>query len=362
MPASVAIGLTQLVLWYDATRIQAWPAFLASIPEGLTLPSATDFGRHFDTERMTDARHSAAEKIVRNLPGLEKKGERLILRGVGLLELDQEGYRLSKEAGQLRDEYRSDPRGKRWVRTLARLLLLREPRTRVVLRALSEPGAQLVFTSDGWFAGSIRGAAIERDGARAFPFIGDHPQHTSLRTLLTQRTWWSLGEWRQSSLLGGASDCHFTGTLQVHLSLHDVSLALRAPFEILLHLGVLGYRAGRCWLDTRRAVGELGSDIGEDFGWEGAHEPEQFEDLLNRTLGELRSDTGFVIAAELREALRREGIPNPDAEIGRLQSEGRLVIEAEEYGQSRHGEGLFGDSRKQMVQIRLLRGVSGHER
>jgi len=361
MSASVAVGLTQLVFWYDATRIQAWPAFLSSIPEGLTLPSATDFGRHFDTERMTDARHSAAEKIVRNLPGLEMKGERLTLKGVGLFELGREGYRLSRDGQQLRHEYKSDPRSRRWVRTLARLVLLREPRTRVVFRALSEPGAQLVFTSDGWFAGSIRRATIEHDGARVFPFVGDHPQHASLRTLLTQRSWWSLGEWRQSSLLRGASDCHYTGSLQEHLSLHDVSLALRAPFEILLHLGILGYRAGKCWLDTGRAVEELGPDIGEDFGWEVAREPADFEDLLNRTLSELRSDTGFVIASELRDALRREGIPNPDAEIGRLQSEGRLVIEAEEYGQSRHGEGLFGDSRKQMVQIRLLGGASRHE-
>src|SRR5271165_4447964 len=105
MSTDVGIGLTQLVLWYDATRIQAWPAFLTQIPLDLTLPSATDFGRRFDTGRMTDQRHAAAEKIVRNLPGLEQREDRLVLKGVGLLTKVEQGYRLSSEGAELRQSY-----------------------------------------------------------------------------------------------------------------------------------------------------------------------------------------------------------------------------------------------------------------
>src|SRR5256885_16746302 len=85
-PARVA--LTQLVLWYDATRIQTWPSFLADVPPGTSFKAPTDFGRRFATRRMTDDRHAAAEKITRNLPGLEEISGKPVLRGVGLLERD----------------------------------------------------------------------------------------------------------------------------------------------------------------------------------------------------------------------------------------------------------------------------------
>src|SRR5580658_7916183 len=142
---TVSIGLNQLVLWYDGARIQSWPVFLTSVPHDLMLPSATDFGRMFDTQRMTDRRHAAAEKIVRNLPGLEKKGERLILKGIGLFAQTQNRYGLSSDGIRLGAVYSEDQKGKGWVRLLASLLLAREPRTRVVIRALSREGAELHF-------------------------------------------------------------------------------------------------------------------------------------------------------------------------------------------------------------------------
>ena len=52
------------------------------------------------------------------------------------------------------------------------------------------------------------------------------------------------------------------------------------------------------------------------------------EQLVTQQVRELQSDTGYVIASDLRQALRRAGIDNPDAEIARLQSEGKLVIDA----------------------------------
>ena len=72
------IALTQLVLWYDATRIQTWPAFLADVPPDAAFKSPTDFGRQFATKRMTDDRHAAAEKLTRNLPGLEDSSGKLM--------------------------------------------------------------------------------------------------------------------------------------------------------------------------------------------------------------------------------------------------------------------------------------------
>jgi hypothetical protein len=356
MIEAVRVGLNQLVLWYDGTRIQTWPAFLSTVPDTLFLPSATDFGRRFDTERMTDQRHAAAEKIVRNLPGLEAKNGRIILKGVGLLTLTPHGYCVSPDGSKLRASYVEDPKGKGWVRLLAKLMLGREPRTRVVIRALSVEGAELRFDGKKWFGGSLRKAQLLADGIPTYPFHGDDADLPTLRTLLRDHSWWALGEWRDDPLLKGAENCRFTGTLQEHLSLHDVGLGLRGPFEILLHLGVLQTQDNLCWIDRGAAIRELGKDLSAEFGWEATSKALPIEQMVANQVRELRSDTGYVIASDLRQALRREGIENPDAEIARLQSEGKLVIEAEDFGQARHGEGLFGDPRKQMVQIRVLTG------
>jgi len=61
------------------------------------------------------------------------------------------------------------------------------------------------------------------------------------------------------------------------------------------------------------------------------------------------------VASELRRVLEQRGIEDPDGEIARLEAAGRLIIVAESYGQSRHGEGLYGDPRKQLVKIRILK-------
>lgn len=351
---TVSIGLNQLVLWYDGTRIQSWPVFLNSIPHDLILSSATEFGRRFDTQRMTDQRHAAAEKIVRNLPGLEKKADRLILKGIGLFEQMKSGYGLSSDAIRLCAVYKEDQKGKGWVRLLASLLLAREPRTRVVIRALSREGAELHFEGKKWFGGSLRKAQIIAGGDLIFPFCGEGAEQPTLRTLLREHSWWALGEWRSHPLLERAENCHFTGTLRENFSLHDVGLALRGPFEILLHLGVLRSAENVCWIEKDAAVRELGDDLASEFDWVAAPTSLLPEELVARHVEALRSDTGYLIASDLRKALRREGIENPDAEIARLQSEGKLVIEAEDFGQARHGQGLFGDPRKQMVQIRIL--------
>ncbi len=303
---------------------------------------------------MTDTRHAAAEKITRNLPGLERRGRHLQLRGVGLLELTEQGYRVSLGGVRLAETYRRDPKGEEWVRELARLLLASEPRSRLLVRCLSAPGAVLRFDR-GWFEGAIREARIEGGAEVIAPFLPEDGAARSLRGLLEQDAWWSLGAWRQHELLAGASGCRFVGTLQERFSLHDVGLALRGPLEALLHLGALRVSGPECTLDADVASRLFGPEMAEEFGWERAPAPPLIE-VLARLVAELRSDTGYVVASELRAALRRQGVAEPDREIARLVSEGRVLIDAEDYGQSRHGEGLFGEPRKQLVKLRVEAG------
>jgi hypothetical protein len=361
MPEAAPVILTQLVLWYDPARIQSWPAFLSKIPEGTTLKSPTDFGRLFLTNRMTDTRHAAAEKLGRNLPGLESHNGRLILRGLGLIEAFENMYAITAEGRQLAQTYIEDPKGLSWVRLLARLFLTREPRTRVIMRYLSVAGAVLRFERASWFGGSFRKARIETNSEMIAPFVPEDGEFLSLRSLLQQNAWWALGTWRSHPLLAGMESCRFVGQFQDSFSLHDVGLALRCPFETLLQLGVIQKADGECWLDTVAAAQELGVDLAEEFGWKSDARSESFPALLARLVSELRSDTGFVVASELRQALLKHGVDNPDREIARLESKGGVVIEAEDFGQTRHGEGLFGEPRKQLVKLRVEPGSNSKQ-
>lgn len=350
----VAITLPQLVLWYDSTRIQTWPAVMAQVDVGAVYASTRAFGKKYCTDRLTNSGHSAADNVSKHLPGLETKGSRLVLRGIGLLEKTNGGYRVSDYGKQLGEEYRGDPGGKEWVKTLGRLLLLREPRTRVLVKLLSEHGATLHFTEDEWWGGSIGRATIDfEDGHQVLPFNDRQDKISNLRAPIEVHSWWALGGWREHPLLDGAEDCEFVGQAKERFSLHAVSVALRASCEVLQFLGVLHCQADRCWLDHDVAIDAFGTAVAEDFGWESSGQQKSLHEWLAQFANELRMDTGFIVASELRDRLRQQGFDNPDRDIAQLESEGGVVIEATDYGQSRHGVGLYDDPSKQLIRLRV---------
>ena len=354
MTEIVTIALPQLVLWYDSTRIQTWPAVMAQADVGAVYASTRAFGKKYCTDRLTNSGHAAADNASKNLPGLETKGSRLVLRGIGLLEKTKGGYQVSDCGRRLGEEYRDDPGGKEWVKTLGNLLLLREPRTRVLVKLLSEYGATLFFTEDEWWGGSIGRATINfEDGRQVLPFNNRLDEVSNLRAAIRVHAWWALGEWREHPLLDGVRDCEFVGQAKDRFSLHAVSVPLRASCEVLQFLGVLHCQAERCWLDHDSAIDVFGTTVAEDFGWKSSGQQKSLHEWLAHFATELRLDTGFIVASELRDRLRQQGFDNPDRGIAQLESEGRVVIEASDYGQRRHGVGLYDDPRKQLIKLRL---------
>lgn len=352
------IALPQLILWYDPVRIQTWPSILAKVTAGQVWPTLTHFGRLYCTERMTDDRHVADHRYVRNFPGLEWQGGRLVLRGVGLVERVVGGYGLSDYAQRLVEEYLERPAEMGWVRQLGTILLTREPRTRVFFYYLSQPDARLIFGRREWFRGAFRDARIgNHHGLNMSPFDDRGAHSLTLREGLEELSWWALGAWRQSPLLKGATDCRWVGHIKPAVSLREIGLALRAPCEILLYLGILRREDDSYKLDHEAAIRELGTELAEDFGWlPPIPEEKSLLQLLSEQVKILRSDTGYVVASELRSALHSHGIENPDGEIAQLELAGHLVIDDACHGQSRHGTGLFADQGKQLVKIRIIGG------
>ena len=89
-------GLSKFIFWYNAPRIQTWPALLVQIPPHGSIRSVTECGRRISSERMSDPDDLANDHDVRNFPGLETLAGRLVLRGVGFLERCEGGYRLAR--------------------------------------------------------------------------------------------------------------------------------------------------------------------------------------------------------------------------------------------------------------------------
>ena len=177
----------------------------------------------------------------------------------------------------------------------------------------------------------------------------------TLREVLNENAWWCLGEWRGHPLLENCGDCRFTGLRSKDFSLYDIGLALRAGFEVFLQAGMLRYQNGVCTLNQTAAVDRFGSSIAQDFGWKAQEKKtEDLMPLLREILPQLRSDTGYIVAAQLRQALSDRNVATPDRRIAELEQQGKIAVYAEDYGQSRHGEGLYNDPRKQLIKIRLL--------
>lgn len=76
--------------------------------------------------------------------------------------------------------------------------------------------------------------------------------------------------------------------------------------------------------------------------------------VLRQAVAELASDTGYCVASELRERMLRAGVANPDKAIAELIGRGLVCLDAWDYGQMRHGEGLYGDPRMQLVKLRVF--------
>lgn len=357
MEKKVKVALPKLLCWYDAARIQAWPSILAKVPRGEIFVSLTDFGRRYCSERMSDSEHLADHDYVRNMPGLERQGSRLVLRGVGLVAPVDGGYALSEYAQRLGDEYAQRPAEKEWVRQLVSILLTREPRTRLLVYYLSQPGAKIIFARRGWFRGSIRNVRIEGDQFEMYPFEDQAEHFPSLRKGLEELSWWALGAWRSSPLLTGATDCEWVGYFKPTVSLDRIGQALRGPCEALLYCAILRPQDDYYTFDHEAAIRELGKELSEDFGWMLPNpEKKSLLRILSEQVEILRSDTGYIVASELRGVLQSHGIENPDREIAELELAGRIAIDDACHGQRRHGMGLFADPGKQLVKLRIIGG------
>jgi hypothetical protein len=349
------VRLTKLFLWVEAARFEAYPELVSRLDPEQVYRGMQDVARIALGSRNVDGKNLTRDDLTFNLPGWgsSRHGDP-VLKGIGLLENRNGGYVVSVEGRHLGTLYRENPRENAWKVELARILLTREPRTRVLVRLLAQAGSWLRFSQPGWFAGPYRGAVLETEAGNYHVLSGKTAPRGDMPALLDQEGKWALGAWAEDEPVRDAESITFAGTTGPTFSTNDLGMALRGPLELFLNLQLVEESGGVvCW-NHRRASELLPTELVRDLGGR-LPDPSSPAEVTVRLIDELTADDGFLVASELRAALRQRGVPAPDKQVAELMERGIIRLEAFDYGQARHGQGLFDDPRKQLVKFRVTR-------
>jgi hypothetical protein len=173
-----------------------------------------------------------------------------------------------------------------------------------------------------------------------------------MQILLDNEGRWALGAWASDEPVRKADSVVFASISGSRVSTNDLGMALRGPLELFLNLRLVRESSGVVTWDHRRASELLSADLVRDLG--GREERTcSVADLTVRLIEELAADDGFVVASELRDVMRQHGVEAPDKQLAELMAQGVIRLEEFDYGQARHGNGLFDDPRKQLVKFRV---------
>lgn len=351
----VTIRLTKLFLWAEAARFQTYPEIMTKLDPHHIYSGTQEVAKAVAGSRDAGGRNASRDEVALNLPGWgpSRHGDS-VLRGIGLLEQHNGGYVVSATGKRLARLFEDESGQGSWQTELAQILLEREPRTRTIIGFLNREGATLTFAKGGWFTGAYKEVLLENEDEKWTPFAATSSADPDLQVLLNRAGKWALGHWIESVQPEEAEEVQFTGTTKRQLSMNGLGSALRGPFELFLHLGLLSESDGVVTWEHQRASELFPADLIDDMGGQYIAPRESRPDLVVRLIGELSADDGYVVASELRDALHREGVQSPDKEIATLIEGGVIRLEAYDYGQSRHGHGLFDDPKKQLVKFRVL--------
>lgn len=357
------IALPKLFLWSEAERFQEYPAALARAERG-RLYSRSDVMRLlFDilpTRRFQSGapRGRQTDGII-NLYGLEKSGKRYRLNGLGLLSHQDGLTQVTEEGLRLGEMYRENPLGEGWVEELVRVLLLREPRTRLLVGLVAAHGfglrAQVV---DG-----VPRALLALESPTQGPMKLTNQDTEGFNQLLSTHSRLALGPIWSQALGGEVQQIVWESVKQGPPSTNYISAFLRKGLVPMFHLGLFQLRGGLWVLDERAVVQRLGAMVLESLGvaaneHAAALPPEQ---AFRTALLEVSDSDGFAVVAVLADRFGGlAGIPLPDRPqaldvfIRRAMYDGKLRIAEHHPGQVRMGRGLFGDSESRRVRIEYL--------
>ena len=358
---SVRIALPKLFLWNEPGRIQEYPAAMARA-EADRIYSRVEVERELFDIVPTLAFKGGAPRGRRtdgilNTFGIERSGQRFRINGIDLLRREGTGLRATQAGLDLGDEYRSNPSGIDWATMLARQLLLREPRTRLLVGVLLE-GYQLeVRVDEATPSGALY--LVNNQGKRV-PI----PQRncSAFSDLLSVNAEMALGPmWRDDlTRLGATGPVAWEGVQGGQPSTNDLPTALKKALAVLFHIDLFD-GDGELWmLDPDRLLSTVGKVVWSSFGLTRIDDSKALSDdaAFARALAETSDAQGYTIVSQLADQFgrlldvpREERVKVLDGFVRAATYHERLRILAHHPGQPRMGRGLFGENDSRRVKF-----------
>lgn len=355
----IKLALPKLFLWSEAGRFQEYPAALARAEAGRVYSRREVEERLFDimptlTYKDGAPRGRRIDGIV-NAYGLDKFGNRYRINGINLLRRERGGLIATEEGLTLGREFREDPGGKNWPLVLAKQLILREPRTRLLIGLMLQGYVMEIELSRG----VPTGALALREPQGMLLSVTQRDCHT-FNELLSAQADLALGPlWgKELGDIGLIGQIQWEGVLAPQPSTHDLPTALKKSLTVFFHIGLFEGDGTHWTLSPSMLQSLLGEVAIESFGLNPTEDgPSTENDAFVLALHEV-SKEGFVIVSELAnrfgellniaESDREEHL---DRFVRSALYHGTLRVLEQHQGQPRMGRGLLGDVHSRRVRL-----------
>lgn len=357
---TIRIALPKLFLWSEAARIQEYPEAASRAVPG-RLYSRADLERVvFDIAPTMEFKGGAPRGKgtdgVINTYGMERRGARYRINGINLFERVDKGLRVTPEGVELGKVFCEAEVDVDWSRALAKQLLRREPRTRLVI-GLCLAGWQLgVEVPSGIPTGALSITSPEGD-----VFEIAQRNCDSFNALLHDNTELALGPyWRADLLaLGETAAVVWEGVQGRTPSTSDLPIALKKALAVFFHIRAFDGGPSTWCLDAGGLADALELKDLVEFGFEVVTPVRLTDDeAFARALRDSTDADGFLIVSQLAERFG-ELLRVPDEDRSAILDSYIRTAMYHDYlrvldrhpGQPRMGRGLFGEPGARRVRI-----------
>jgi len=367
---SSKVALPKLFLWNDPTRYQEYPEALSRAEEGRVYTRQEIEQELFDiTPTLTfkkdgKPRGRGTDGIV-NAMGFERFGQRLCVNGLDLIRKTDEGFVVSESGIELGKAYRDSVEPDKWLHELARQLLLREPRTRLLIGLMLKDWKLQVNVFNKYPKSQM--SFVAPDDTRLDITSKDCLQFNNL---LSEYAEMALGPLWISELSeqGLSLPIEWCGIRVDQPSIKDLSSAIKKSFGLLFYIEIFSEATKGWFIDTDLFGRLLGNDVLESFGISiGNHAlSKSIDELFADALSLTADSEGYTVASALADKfgeLCHTPAEERETALDRFAREAmyedRMVIESYHTGQPRMGRGLFGDSNYRRLKIEFTPSARG---
>jgi len=362
---SVRVALPKLFLWSEAARIQEYPEAASRVEPGCTYARVDLERLVFDIAATMEFKGGAPRGKgtdgVINTYGLERSGTRYRINGINLFERVDKGLRATTEGVELGKAFRDAKTDLEWARVLARQLLRREPRTRLVI-GLCLAGWQLGVEASG----GIPTGALSLISPQGETFEVAQRNCEGFNTLLQDNAELALGPlWRADlAALGESGPVAWEGVQGGTPSTNDLPTALKKALAVFFHIRAFDGGPAVWSMDAGGLSDALSMADLAELGFEGAVPVRLSDDeVLARALHNCADAEGWLIVSQLAERFG-ELLDVPaedraaflDSYVRTAMYHNHLRVLDRHPGQPRMGRGLFGEPGARRVRVEFTPG------